>query len=142
MNWFPKNRVVVPVDFSDESFEAVEVGLSLVDDPSHLHVINVTPEVVSGDPGFAWNAMEKATRQEQLTKALTERLSDAIQQGLKIEILFGDPGTDIARFAEDNAAELIVMPSHGRTGIKRILIGSVAERVTRLAHCPVLILRK
>ena len=47
-----------------------------------------------------------------------------------------------ASFAQEKHAELIVIPSHGRTGITRLLIGSVAERVVRLAHCPVLVLRK
>ena len=58
-----------------------------------------------------------------------------------IEILFGDPGHEITEFAERVKADLIVMPSHGRTGLSRLLIGSVAERVIRLAHCPVLVLR-
>ena len=56
-------------------------------------------------------------------------------------VRFGDPGREIAAFAESQHADLIVMPSHGRTGLSRILIGSVAERVVRLAHCPVLILK-
>ena len=43
--------------------------------------------------------------------------------------------------ADEWGADLIVMPSHGRSGVKRLLIGSVAERVVRLAHCPVLVLR-
>ena len=57
------------------------------------------------------------------------------------QVRFGDPGREIAAFAEKLHAELIVMPSHGRTGLSRSLIGSVAERVVRLAHCPVLILK-
>jgi nucleotide-binding universal stress UspA family protein len=56
-------------------------------------------------------------------------------------VRFGDPGREIAAHAEELHAELIVMPSHGRTGLSRLFIGSVAERVVRLAHCPVLILK-
>jgi nucleotide-binding universal stress UspA family protein len=56
--------------------------------------------------------------------------------------LLGEPAHGIADYAQDKKAELIVIPSHGRTGITRLLIGSVAERVVRLAHCPVLVLRK
>ncbi len=51
------------------------------------------------------------------------------------------PAARSPRFAEQLHAELIVMPSHGRTGLSRLFIGSVAERVVRLAHCPVLILK-
>jgi nucleotide-binding universal stress UspA family protein len=47
----------------------------------------------------------------------------------------------IAKNAETTDADLIVLTSHGRTGLKRVLLGSVAERVVRLAHCPVLIVK-
>ena len=60
---------------------------------------------------------------------------------MKIDVEIGDPGHRIADVAAKLGADLIVMPSHGRTGIERMLIGSVAERVLRLAHCPVLVLR-
>jgi nucleotide-binding universal stress UspA family protein len=49
---------------------------------------------------------------------------------------------EISRYAEEAGAELIVMPSHGRTGIKHFALGSVAERVLRRAPCPVLVLRE
>ncbi|MEZ6094353.1 MAG: universal stress protein [Pirellulaceae bacterium] len=55
--------------------------------------------------------------------------------------MFGDPGSEITRFAKENDAGLIVISSHGRTGVSRLLLGSVAERVVRLAPCPVLVLR-
>jgi len=142
MSWFPRAKVVVPIDFSDASFDAVEVGLSLVKDSSDLHIVSVTPDVVSGDPGFAWNALEKSTRRDQILTAIKDRLGDSIPRAVEIHTLFGDAGREIARFAKDNGVELIVMPSHGRSGIKRLLIGSVAERVLRLAPCPVLVLRK
>ena len=50
-------------------------------------------------------------------------------------------GHEITTFAEENGAGLIVMPSHGRTGLAHIFIGSTAERVVRFSHCPVLVLR-
>ena len=71
-----------------------------------------------------------------------ERLADAKYSGVQIDVEIGDPGQCIVDFAESVQADLIVTPSHGRTGVKRLLIGSVAERVVRLAHCPVLVLRK
>ena len=61
--------------------------------------------------------------------------------GVQVNVAFGDPGDEITKHAETVHADLIVMPSHGRTGLKRLLIGSVAERVVRLAQCPVLVLR-
>jgi nucleotide-binding universal stress UspA family protein len=54
----------------------------------------------------------------------------------------GDLAREIADFAQSCHADLIVLPSHGRTGISRLLIGFVAERVVRRARCPVLVLRQ
>ncbi len=142
MSWNSLSKVLVPVDFSKESLEAVEVGLDLVSEPEHVHIINVSPEVVTGDPGFGWKPLEAGHRRGEITQALTKHFSEARHQGIKIHIEFGDPGAEITRFAEEQSFELIVIPSHGRTGLKRLLIGSVAERVLRLSHCPVLVLRK
>ncbi len=57
-------------------------------------------------------------------------------------IRFGDPGHEIARYAEQISAGLIVVSSHGTSGLERLLIGSVADRVVRLARCAVLVLKK
>ena len=141
MNWFPRHKVLVPVDFSQASLDAVDVGLTLADEPPHVYVIHVLPKVIAGDPGFPWNPIGEATQRAQITESLRDRLATAVEQGIHTEVVFGDAGTEIARFAEEGEFELIVMPSHGRTGLKRMLIGSVTERVTRLAHCPVLVLR-
>jgi len=141
MSWFPKKKIVVPVDFSDDSFEAVEVALSLADNASHLHVVHVLQDVTAGQPGMLFNVLDEAERRDQAKQALVERFSETKYGGIAIHVSFGDPGQIVTEFAEKIAAELILLPSHGRTGIKRLLIGSVAERITRLAHCPVLILR-
>jgi nucleotide-binding universal stress UspA family protein len=141
MSWFPRHKVLVPIDFSEASLAAVDVGLSLVDKPANLFVLHVAPRVVKGDPGFPWNPMGEDTQRAKLTTAIEQRLAQAIERGVQTAVAFGDPGTEIARFAEEGRFDLIVMPSHGRTGLTRLLIGSVAERVTRLAHCPVLIQR-
>jgi nucleotide-binding universal stress UspA family protein len=81
-------------------------------------------------------------RTEQATQAIRERLKDAKYGDLHVTVLIGNPGHCIVSFAAEQGADLIVIPSHGRTGLARMLLGSVAERVVRLAHCPVLVLRK
>ncbi|MGC3968366.1 MAG: universal stress protein [Pirellulales bacterium] len=75
-------------------------------------------------------------------QALRERLADSKFAGINLHVAFGEAGHEIAGFAQTHHADLIVLPSHGRTGLSRLLIGSTAERVVRLAHCPVLVLRK
>jgi nucleotide-binding universal stress UspA family protein len=89
-----------------------------------------------------WDTIDDNSRREHAAEVLRQRLSDPKHLGVRIEILFGDPGSEIADYAQRHSADLIVLPSHGRTGLKRLLLGSVAERIVRLAHCPVLVLRQ
>ena len=142
MPWFPKHNVVVPVDFSAESIDAIDVGLALVDQPSHLHVVHIVVDITPLEAGEVWGVIDPQTRIEQMEKALKQRLADAKYKGIQLAVVLGEPAHGIANFAAEKKADLIVIPSHGRTGITRLLIGSVAERVVRLAHCPVLVLRK
>jgi len=142
MAWLPKKTVVVPVDFSDNSFIALDTALELVASPADLHAIHVLPVLEPAEPGVIWHTIDDDTRIHHAKQALQERLADAKYNDANIEVAIGDAGHSIADFAEQVGAELIVVPSHGRTGLKRILVGSVAERVMRLAHCPVLVLKQ
>lgn len=142
MNWLPKKSVVVPVDFSDDSLAAVDVALEMVDGPSQLHVIHVLPELNVAEPGVIWDSVDDKSRCSHADEALREKFSADKYAGIKVHTVVGDAGHEVADYAAACQADLIVMPSHGRTGLKRLLIGSVAERVVRLAHCPVLVLRK
>jgi nucleotide-binding universal stress UspA family protein len=142
MPWFPKRNVVVPVDFSPESIEAIDVGLQLVEQPADLHVVHVVIDITPLEAGEVWGVIDPQTRIEQMEKVLRERLADKKYAGISQSVVLGEPAHGIAQFAQDKGADLIVIPSHGRTGLTRLLIGSVAERVVRLAHCPVLVLRK
>ena len=142
MSWFPKRTVVVPVDFSDDSLAAVDVALDLVAEPSGVQVVHVLPEASMMDPDPVWLEIDNANRSERTIEALRQRLPGERYEKVQIEVEFGDPGYRIADFAQRVGAELIVIPSHGRTGLKHMLLGSVAERVVRLSHCPVLVLRK
>ena len=134
--------VVVPFDFSDESFGAIGVALKLVERPSDVHVIHVLPFLSAADPGVIWDTIDDESRTKHLKEAMTKRFAAPEFDGIQLQVAFGDPGTEITDFAESMGAELVVIPSHGRTGLTRLLMGSVVERVVRLAHCPVLALRK
>lgn len=141
MSWFPKNEVVVPVDFSEMSFEAVDIAKEMVTDASHLHIIHVLPVLAAMEPGVVWDTVSNESRQEHTEDALRKKFKPDDYPGIHFATAFGDPGQEISEHAERLGADLIVIPSHGRTGLKRLLIGSVAERVCRLSHCPVLVLR-
>ena len=142
MNWLPKKKVIVPIDLSDESLLAIGTAIQLVANPSHLLVVHVLQEVSTLEPTEAWHAIDKSNRIRHVSKIVRQRLDEAGYEKVLLEVLVGDPGHEIADLAARMHTDLIVLPSHGRTGIRRLLIGSVAERVVRLAHCPVLVLRK
>jgi nucleotide-binding universal stress UspA family protein len=89
-----------------------------------------------------WGAVTEDTiadsAQQQFAKTQSSHPEFA---GLNLKTLFGDPGMVLTDYAQEINAELIVVSSHGRTGLTRLLLGSVAERIVRHAHCPVLVLR-
>lgn len=141
MSWIPKKTVLVPCDFSEDSFTALDVALQLVAAPADVHVLHVLPELSPLEPGEIWDTIDDKSRTDHALQAIRDRLSDAKYAGVTIDVRFGTPGYAIAEYAKETSADLIVMPSHGRTGLAHMLLGSVAERVVRLAHCGVLVLR-
>ena len=142
MSWWPKQNVVVPVDFSEDSFAALDAALEMTDDPTHVTVVHALGELPVAELGDLWRTINNESREQNVKRTLRERLADKKYENVRIAVVLDDPAHGIAGFAKREKADLIVMPSHGRTGLKRLLIGSVAERVVRLAHCPVLVLRK
>jgi nucleotide-binding universal stress UspA family protein len=141
VTWLPKKSVVVPFDFSEQSAKALETAREFVADLTHMHVIHVLPVVTVSEPGMVWDVIDNGARIRHAEQVFRNRFAATPFGKSEFHVYFGDPGREIAAFAERLKADLIVMPSHGRGGLARLLIGSVAERVVRLAHCPVLILR-
>lgn len=142
MSWLPKQSVVVPVDFSTASADAIKTGLALVAKPDDLHAIYVTAPPIAFNYLEGWALDDPATRMNAACEHLTRFLKTAHAAGVKTIIREGDPGLLIADYADEVHADLIVMSSHGHHGVKRLLLGSVAERVLRHANCPVLVLRR
>lgn len=142
MSWLPRRIVVVPIDFSDDSFAALDTAVEMVDNSADLRIVHVLPELEPTEPGVIWHTIDDTGREEHAAKALEAELLKRGHEGLNIHVCFGDPGHAIATYAEELDAGLIVLPSRGKTALKRLLLGSVAERVVRLSHCPVLVLKR
>ncbi len=139
----PKH-VLVPTDFSEESVKVVENWLDLLDSPNQLTILHVAPQATpsEGDLVIGWNLENDEKRRERLIEMLHKKFPDKKFAHVHFEVLFGSPATEIVKYAEEHETDMIVLPSHGRTGLARLMIGSVAERVVRLAHCPVLVIRE
>ena len=141
MNWFHEKKILVPFDFSDESGQAIDTALTMTT-ADHIHVVHVALDLAVASPEVVWNTQTDEQRRETITQSFDREFKDAKYHDVTFHVSFGDPGHGIAKLAEEIGADVIVMPSHGRTGLRHLVIGSVAERVMRLAHCPVLVLRK
>lgn len=141
MKLYATAKIVVPIDFSEEADHAIEIATEIAATPEQITAVHVAPLISALEPGVVYAASD-ALRRENLLQVVHQRYTDPEFRDVRFEVLFGDPGHEIVKFAKRTEVGLIVMPSHGRTGRAQLLIGSVAERVIRLAHCPVLVLRR
>jgi nucleotide-binding universal stress UspA family protein len=92
-------------------------------------------------PSFDVVAYEEQLRKHyhaSLERLRKERLSRDTK--LRVRVVTGDPANEIVRLAKEEKSDLIVLPTHGRTGLSHVFFGSVAEKVVRHAECPVLTL--
>lgn len=137
-------KVLVPTDFSEQADQAVRDVLDAAASPADVTVIHVAPPVASypvADPAIVWETVTEEARADRLAESFRQHISDSRAEKAKFVVKYGSPAEEIADYAAADHTELIVMPSHGRTGFNRLLLGSVTERVVRAAHCPVLVLR-
>jgi nucleotide-binding universal stress UspA family protein len=142
----PIQHMLVPTDFSPYADCALDYAITLAPPLQArltlLHVIHLTPWAMGDIPVSSLEAYLhglEADAQRQM-QAARERVQHA---GLPCDsaIVEGVPYQTIVDLAGTRAVDLIVMGTHGRTGLAHVLLGSVAERVVRLAPCPVLVTR-
>jgi nucleotide-binding universal stress UspA family protein len=141
MSGLQPKTTVVPIDFSELSLAALDRALEITHPEGQVHAIHVLAALNVMEPGLIYGTESDATRIENTLKHMDEKLAGDKYARVSKHAIVGDPGQEIADFAKENQAELIVIPSHGYGFLRHILLGSVAERVVRLAHCPVLVLR-
>ncbi len=139
-------KILLPVDFSHSSDGALKFASSLAADfKAHLILLHVgegTPAYLSAYGGFA-DTPELEEKIAQENCALLELVKPTVA-GVQYErqYLLGDPSQEILDLAEREGVDLIVIGSHGRTGLSRLLMGSVAEAVVRHAACPVITVKQ
>jgi universal stress protein A len=164
MTWLPLKHILCPIDQAPVSTSAPpgaqpdcvhghgpteaacralkaaeELGEAFCGELLLVHVIPPTPVPVP--PAFdvvAYEAQLREDYQRSLERLRKERLSHKIK--VRVRVVTGDPATEIVGMAKEEKADLIVLPTHGRTGLSHVFFGSVAEKVVRHAECPVLTL--
>jgi len=141
------NVIVVPTDFSDFSLRALAYAIGLAEKyGSSLFVLYIAePTLQVSD--MAWVGVNdqslKNEHAEEAQRQLEQLVRDQVPAGLPVtaEVRTGDAVEEIIQFAENKGADLVVMATHGRSGLSHMLMGSTAEQVIRKASCPVLTLK-
>ncbi len=141
--------ILVSTDFSEVSYDAVRHARDIAkNDGVTLGLVHVVPELSGAHQQsmLEWlrDKAPKASETEKLIReTLAGKAAEIAAEGVTVETYLeeGEPHAAIVRCAERIDAALVVVGSHGRTGVKRMLLGSVAEQVVRYAHCPVLVAR-
>jgi universal stress protein A len=139
--------VLVPVDFSACSRHAFQYALRFASRHGSriilLHVVE--PVVYPAELGFpSLAALPPQSEYQQLAAArLSELQALAVESAASVQtkVRVGQPYAEIARAARELNADLIIISTHGHTGLRHVLLGSTAERVVRHAACPVLTVR-
>ena len=149
---FKIGKILVPVDFSECSRHALEWALDLASKVgARVHVFYVwdppsylLPDVtvfVPGQPPQTMSQYAKAHALEEMA-AFLAKVDRPREVALDTEAVAGVAADEVLKLAEQQAYDLIVMGTHGRTGVQRVFLGSTAEKVVRRATCPVLTLRQ
>jgi nucleotide-binding universal stress UspA family protein len=140
-------RVLVPTDFSDTSGAALIYATALGEQfGASLHLLHVVEVIVAGET-LPWplgprDEIDRAI-ESSAWEALRGLMSSDEQNRLHAEVAlqWGTPFVEIIRYARAHDIDLITMGTHGRGGVKHLLMGSVAENVVRSSPCPVLTVR-
>lgn len=140
----PFKKILCPTDFSEPSSRAIEAASELAlhfgSELCFLHVVSRVPSVPGGAESSGFNV---ALYEKELETAWKRSLEEIINQlelkqvKVHLVVLKGTAADEILRVADEHNIDLIVIATRGRTGIDRLVFGSVAERVVRLSKCPV-----
>jgi nucleotide-binding universal stress UspA family protein len=142
-------KILICTDFSENSHWAFTYALTLAKTfKSNLLILHVTPEPVHPDQLSIYLPPEKleelkASQKKELDKELRTHYLQKMKGFKNYQVIFkeGEPFLEIIQMARRESVDLIVMGTHGRTGLDHILFGSTAEKVVRKSPCPVMTIR-
>lgn len=148
---FPPRSIVVATDFSEGGDEALAYAVALAARlDAVLHVVHTVPrlsEVALALPESGYFQTPEWSRAiEELRDTARASLAERIEGlagpvEIRTAVLEGEPADSVTRYAAEEHAQMIVVGTHGRRGLRRALVGSVAERTVRLASVPVVVVR-
>jgi nucleotide-binding universal stress UspA family protein len=147
------NKILCPIDFSEPSDAALRAAVELASRYSAsillVHAINEIDPAPSPSYALDSRVVEQipqlmAQMTDNASRAMQERIKNHNDSGIPMDhrVVVGEPAKSIVQLAADERVDLIAMATHGRSGIKGLFFGSVAEKVVRSATCPVLTVRE
>lgn len=148
---FPFKKILCPTDFSEPSLCGIKMAKEMgIPHGSEIILLNVhkpiphlpTPRTQSKDINFDVSAYEKAIvaeAKEDLLAIKNRILGEDVEAQIHVHI--GDPAKEILQVAKEEEVDCICIATHGRSGLAKIVFGSVAHRIVRRAHCPVITVR-
>jgi nucleotide-binding universal stress UspA family protein len=142
------NKILVPTDFSKYSEVALAYAAAFAEKfGAEIHLLHVVQDVGVFVPDLVTAAPPMVPSVDQLTAAARSALERIVKENkldrfpVHLHVSQGTAFYEIIRMAREADADLIILGTHGRTGLKHVLMGSVAEKVVRKAPCPVLTVR-
>jgi nucleotide-binding universal stress UspA family protein len=140
-------KVLVPVDAADPHIRAAIMAGQMFGENAEVHLVYALPDLRLYESAGMMVLGHTTAETHPQRKWAEERLGD-LQHAYSLDLrchyivrTAENPAGDLAKFATTVGADVISLPTHGRTGVERIAYGSVAERLVRLAQCPVLVVR-
>jgi nucleotide-binding universal stress UspA family protein len=145
-NMLPIERILFPTDFSEPSYEALgvanELGSHFSAELILIHVVSTTP-VIPASPGLTGFHLPKIIREMEDTarKSLEGMVRKEMGGETKSRtmVITGNPSDEIVRVASDEDVNLIVIATHGLSGWRKFISGSVTDKVAKMSPCPVLL---
>lgn len=144
MKW---NKIICPVDFSRISLDALELSTELAQTCGGCVIVVHVLEPIIAPTDFTFGPLSMTDVEDKLAIRAMESLKEMIPKlslpsdRIEIKVARGIASQEIIKVAEETKADLIVMGTHGYTGLTHALLGSTAERVVRRAPCPVLTMK-
>jgi nucleotide-binding universal stress UspA family protein len=143
-------KLLVPTDFSEDSEQAARYAVELAKrfqaEIHCIHVVDIPADLLSTSAYYMTGPSEAFLDQirKESKKNLEAFAKKNLEEGVQVRTAFleGSPFVEIIRYAHNQEIDLVVIATHGRTGLRHVLFGSVAEKVVRKAPCPVLVVKR
>lgn len=144
------NTILIAVDASDEADQVLEAATELNPKAAEsFHVVTVIPPIMDGVSGMGGASFAASWPLKDMEATINREISDTVRERVarfgippeRVSVLYGRPSTEIHALAEKIGADLIVVGSHGRHGLSRVMLGSTANGVLHGAKSDVLTVR-